>query len=244
MSLHRSALSLSLAAAWAGLSSSPVQAQLDPGTALDPVLVTATGYPQALTDSIAHSTVLTREDILRSQAIDLPALLAREAGVQFARNGGRGTVTTLFLRGAPASQVLLLIDGVPQTRQDASGSVGIEHLMLDQIERVEVVRGNVSAIYGSGAIGGVIQVFTQRGSGAPSADVTLEGGSYGYARVGANASGQFGDTRVAIGFAGQESNGFSAQDPHANPAVNPDRDGYRNNSGSASISQQIGRAHV
>ncbi len=244
MSFHHSALSLSLAAAWAGLSSTSAQAQLSPGTQLDPVLVTATGYPQALTDSIAHSTVLTREDILRSQAIDLPALLAREAGVQFARNGGRGTVTTLFLRGAPASQVLLLIDGVPQTRQDASGSIGLEHLMLDQVERVEVVRGNVSAIYGSGAIGGVIQVFTQRGSGAPTADFTFEGGSYGYARIGANASGQFGDTRVAIGFAGQESNGFSAQDPLANPAVNPDRDGYRNNSGSASISQALAPGHT
>ncbi len=239
-----SALSLSLAAACAGLSSLPVQAQLAPGTPLDPVLVTATGYPQPLADSLAHSTVLTREDIERSQAVDLPSLLAREAGLQMARNGGRGAATTLFLRGAPSSQVLLLIDGVPQTRQDATGSIGIEHLMLDQVERVEVVRGNVSAIYGSGAIGGVIQVFTRRGAGAPVGDVTVEGGSYGYARVGANASGQFGATRGAIGISGQRSDGFSAQDAVANPAVNPDRDGYRNSSGSASISHELAAGHT
>jgi len=235
---------MSLAAAWAALFPLHGQAQLSAGTQLDPVVVTATGYPQPLTDSLAHATVLTREDIERSQAVDLPTLLAREAGVQFARNGGRGAATTLFLRGAPSSQVLMLVDGVPQTRQDASGALSVEHLMLDQVERVEVVRGNVSAIYGSGAIGGVIQVFTKRGNGAPSGDVTVEGGSYGYARIGANASGQFGAARLAIGIAGQETNGFSAQDPLANPAVNPDRDGYRNGSGSASISHEWAPGHT
>ena len=243
MCSYPSARSLSLAAALAALLSFPAKAQLTPGTQLDPVLVTATGYAQPLTESLAHSTVLTREDIERSQAVDLPALLAREAGLQMARSGGRGAATTLFLRGAPSSQVLLLVDGVPQTRQDASGAISIEHLMLDQVERVEVVRGNVSAIYGSGAIGGVIQVFTRRGNGAPGGDVTLEGGAYGFARVGANASGQFGATRLAIGVAGQQSNGFSAQDPIANPAVNPDRDGYRNGSGSASISHELAAGH-
>lgn len=244
MSSRCSARCLWLAAACAGLSLPPVHAQSTAGTQLDPVVVTATGYPQPLTDSIAHSTVLTREDIDRSQAVDLPSLLAREAGLQMTRNGGRGAATTLFLRGAPSSQVLLLVDGVPQTRQDATGALSVEHLMLDQVERVEVVRGNVSAIYGSGAIGGVIQVFTRRGAGAPGGDVTIEGGSYGYGRLGANASGQSGDTRWAIGIAGQRSSGFSAQDPVANPAVNPDRDGYRNGSGSASISHEWSAGHT
>lgn len=244
MSARFSARCLWLAAACAGLSSPPVQAQLTAGTQLDPVVVTTTGYPQPLADSIAHSTVLTRDDIERSQAVDLPSLLAREAGLQMTRNGGRGAATTLFLRGAPSSQVLLLIDGVPQTRQDATGALSVEHLMLDQVDRVEVVRGNVSAIYGSGAIGGVIQVFTRRGAGAPGGDVTFEGGSYGYGRLGANASGQFGDTRLAIGIAGQRSRGFSAQDPVVNPVVNPDNDGYRNGSGSASISHDWAAGHT
>lgn len=244
MSFSRSTRSLSLAAAWAGLFPSWAAAQTAPQAQLDPVVVTATGYAQPLTDSLAHSTVLTRQDIERSQAVDLPSLLAREAGVQFARSGGRGAATTLFLRGAPGSQVLLLVDGVPQTRQDASGSIGVEHLMLDQVERVEVVRGNVSALYGSGAIGGVIQVFTRRGGGQPGADVALEGGSYGYGRLAANAYGQFGATRAYIGVSGQTSDGFSAQDPILNPAVNPDADGYRNTSGSASIAHELAVGHT
>jgi vitamin B12 transporter len=244
MSFQPSARLLSLAAAWAGLSSLPAEAQLAPGTQLDPVLVTATGYPQPLTESLAHSTVLTREDIEGSQAIDLPALLAREAGLQMTRNGGRGAATTLFLRGAPSSQVLLLIDGVPQTRQDATGSISVENIMLDQVDRVEIVRGNVSAIYGSGAIGGVIQVFTRRGNGAPGGDATLEGGAYGYGHVAASASGQLGPTRLAIGISGQQTEGFSAMDPIVYPAANPDRDGYRNSSGSASISHEIAAGHT
>jgi len=244
MSLHHTARSLSLAAALAVLTSLSAKAQLTPGTQLDPVIVTATGYPQPLTDSLAHSTVLTREDIERSQAVDLPALLAREAGVQMARSGGSGAATTLFLRGAPSSQVLLLIDGVPQTRQDATGSIGVENIMLDQVDRVEIVRGNVSAIYGSGAIGGVIQVFTRRGNGAPGGDVALEGGAYGYARVAANASGQFGATRIAIGASGQRTQGFSAMDTAIYPAANPDRDGYSNGSGSASISHDVASGHT
>jgi vitamin B12 transporter len=241
-----SALRLSRAAACAaafGCIHLAPRAQDLPATQLDPVVITATGAAQPLTDTIAHATVLTREDIERSQASDLPTLLAREAGLQLSRNGGRGSATTLFLRGAPASQVLLLVDGVPQTRQDATGSLGVEHLMLDQVERVEVVRGNVSAIYGSGAVGGVIQVFTKRGAGAPGADIAAEGGSYGYLRAAANASGQWGPTRAAIGISGQQSNGFSAQDAAANPVVNPDRDGYRNASGSASLGYELAPGH-
>ncbi|MEO8124021.1 MAG: TonB-dependent receptor [Burkholderiales bacterium] len=246
MSLQRLArkLPLTLAAACAALSCLPAAAQLTPNTQLDPVVVTATGYAQPLTDSLAHSTVLTREDIERSQAVDLPALLVREAGVQLARSGGRGNATTIFLRGAPSSQVLLLIDGVPQTRQDASGAISIEHLMLDQVERVEIVRGNVSAIYGSGAIGGVIQVFTRRGEGPPTVGLTAEGGSLGYARLAANASGKSGATRYSVGVSDERTEGYSTIDPTVYPAANPDRDGYRNLSGSASISHDLAEGHT
>lgn len=237
-------LPLTLAAAFAALSCLPAAAQIAPNTQLDPVLVTATGYAQPLTDSLAHATVLTREDIERSQAVDLPALLVREAGVQIARSGGRGNATTIFLRGAPSSQVLLLVDGVPQTRQDASGAISIEHLMLDQVERVEVVRGNVSAIYGSGAIGGVIQVFTRRGEGPPTVGLTAEGGSLDYARLAANASGKSGATRYSVGVSGERTEGYSTIDPTVFPAANPDRDGYRNLSGSASISHDLAQGHT
>jgi vitamin B12 transporter len=127
------------------------------------VVVSAARVPQSLADALPHTTVLTRTDIEHSQALDLVSLLPAEAGVQFSASGARGSATSLFLRGAPARQVLVLVDGVALARQDATGQVGIEHLMLEQVDRIEIVRGNVSALYGAGAVGGVIQVFTRQG---------------------------------------------------------------------------------
>jgi len=210
---------------------------------LDTVIVTASRTPQPLADALPHTTIITREDIERAQALDLPTLLAREAGVQFASNGGRGSATTLFVRGAPSRQVLVLVDGVPLSKQDASGAVSIEHLTLDNVERVEVVRGNVSALYGSGAIGGVIQVFTRSGDGVPRVDAAVEAGAFGFARASISASGSFGATSLAAGLAHQGQRGFSAQDAAANPAVNPDDDGYRNTSASASLRQRWAEGH-
>jgi vitamin B12 transporter len=81
------------------------------------------------------------------------------------------------MRGAATRQTLVLLDGVPITKQDATGTVSIEHLMLAEIDRIEVVRGNVSSIYGSGAVGGVIQIFTRRPSEKPATSISAELGS-------------------------------------------------------------------
>ena len=207
------------------------------------VVITAARSPQLLTDALPHTTVLLREDIERSQALDLPTLLAAEAGVQFASNGARGTATALFLRGAPTRQVLVLVDGVPLARQDATGQVGIEHLMLDQVERVEVVRGNVSALYGSGAVGGVIQVFTRRGNGADQASVRFEGGSRGLLHASAQGSATLGATQLSLGVSGVRDDGYSALDPAQIPAANPDRDGYRNTSANFNLTQTLAEGH-
>ena len=202
--------------------------------------VSATRWAQPLEQTVPHTTVITRDDIERSQAIDLAALLAREAGVQFASNGGLGAPTSVFLRGTRSSQALLLVDGVPMTRQDASGSVPIEHLLLDQIERVEIVRGNVSALYGSGAVGGVIQVFTRRGS-APSA--ALEIGSQGLRRVAAATGGASGASNWSVSLSSLTHDGISAMDNRRVPAANPDRDGYRQTALGAALSHTFSTAH-
>jgi vitamin B12 transporter len=215
-------------------------AQADDGKT---IVVTAARNPQLLTDALPHTTVLLREDIERSQAIDLPTLLATEAGVQFSSNGGRGTATSLFLRGAPMRQVLVLVDGVPVSRQDATGQVGIEHLMLDQVERVEVVRGNVSALYGSGAVGGVIQLFTRQGNGGPQASVQIEGGSRGLLHLAAQGSTRLGKTQLSLGVSGLRDEGYSTLDPAQQPAANPDRDAYRNTSANFNLSHALADGH-
>ena len=228
-------------AALSCLSLSPAFAQS--GQPSDTVVVTATRSSQLLTDALPHTTVLLRRDIERSQAIDLPSLLASEAGVQFSSNGGRGTATSLFLRGAPTQQVLVLVDGVPVSRQDATGQVGIEHLMLDQIERIEVVRGNVSALYGSGAVGGVIQLFTRRSDGGHQASVQVEAGSRGLVHVSAQGSATLGATQLSLGLSGMRDKGYSVLDAAQQAAANPDRDGYRNTSANFNLSQALADGH-
>ena len=222
----------------------PVLAQNKTVQALSEVVVTANRSEQLLTDALPHTTVIARDVIERSQAVDLPTLLSSEAGFQFTQNGGRGTSSNLFLRGSASLGVLVLIDGVPMTKQDTTGSVSLEHIMLDQVERVEIVRGNVSAIYGSGAIGGVVQVFTRQGSGKPAGFVQLEAGSYGTTRAAAGISGQAGDTRFSVGVGMHRTDGFSSMNTTQYPNENPDADGYRNTNYSLALSHELAKGHT
>lgn len=230
-----------LAAACMALALTPAARAADDATTT--LVITGNRLPQPLTDALPHTTLLTREEIERSQAVDLPSLIARESGVEFASNGGRGTATSLFVRGAANRQVLVLVDGVPLSRQDASGQVGIEHLMLDQIDHIEIVRGNLSAVYGSGAMGGVIQVFTRQGRGPAQASVRAEAGSEGFAHLGAQAGGTSGATRWSVGLAAQRSTGHSALDPAVVTTANPDRDGYRNTTATLDLGHEIAPGH-
>lgn len=236
----RSGVRLPLAWALCLGCSLPVGAQ----SQLAEVVVTANRSQQLLTDAIPYTTVLGRDVIARSQAVDLPTLLSREAGFQFTQNGGPGTASSLFLRGSASLQVLVLVDGVPMTKQDTTGTVSLEHIMLDQVERVEVVRGNVSAIYGSGAIGGVIQVFTRRGQGAPKAFAQVEVGSFGSARGNLGISGSAGDTRFAIGVGRHHTGGFSSMNTTQFPNESVDKDGYGNTNYSLAVSHDLAPGHV
>lgn len=209
----------------------------------DAVVVTASRSEQRIRDAIPHTTVLTRKDIRDSQLVDLPSLLRREAGFELQQNGGIGALySPLSLRGGSSAQALVLVDGV-RIEDVSQGSSAIQHLMLDEVERIEIVRGNVSSLYGSGAIGGVIQVFTKRGRGTPAAYADATIGSRGTTRVQGGYGGQTGDTRFNISAARFETRGFSAIDPRQGRLANPDPDGYRNERVSASLSHRISGRH-
>lgn len=217
-------------------------AQQQQDSILKPVVVTASRLEQSLTDTIPHTTVITTREIQESQVVDLPNLLRREAGFEFVQNGGPGTATNIFLRGAEGRQVLILIDGV-RVGSATLGTTSIEQVMLDQVERVEIVRGNVSALYGAGAIGGVIQIFTKQGSGAPRFSAQASIGSRHTSRVAAGYGGSIGDTRFNLNVSHFETAGFSAIDPSLAPRANPDQDGYRNESFSGQISHRLTPGH-
>ncbi|MEC5216914.1 vitamin B12 transporter [Actimicrobium sp. GrIS 1.19] len=211
---------------------------------LTPVVVTAARIEQNQLDALPHTTVITSEMIRNSQAIDLPGLLRNEAGLQFSQSGGPGQLTSFFMRGAAPAQTLILIDGVPVRRQGFSGGAAIEHILPEQIDHIEIVRGNVSAIYGSGAIGGVVQIFTRRGAQEPTLGASVEAGSRGTTKVSGDISGQSaGGTRYAMSASHFNTDAFSVASARQFPNENPDKDGYENSSVSADLSQEWAKGH-
>jgi len=209
----------------------------------DAVVVTASRTQQRLRDAIPHTTVLTEKEIRDSQAVDLPTLLRSEAGFEMAQTGGIGAVPSpLSLRGNSSARTLVLIDGV-RIEDSGVGSTALQHLMLDQIERVEIVRGNVSSLYGSNAVGGVIQVFTRRGQGAPAPSASIMAGSRNTTDLHVGYGGELGETRFSLAASRFDTRGFSAIDPAQAPLANPDPDGYRNQGLSFSASRRLSPAH-
>lgn len=209
---------------------------------LSETVVTATRIEQPLRNALNHTTVLTQEDIVASQAVDVPTLLQTLAGVETYQSGGVGKQSSLFLRGANSNQVLVLLDGV-RINSATTGSTATDQLMLDQIERIEVVRGNVSSLYGSEAIGGVIQVFTKRGKGAPALEMSGGLGTHGTQKLAAGLGGKMDATDFNVQLSGFKTDGVSAIKSSIVPAVNPDKDGYRNSSVSANVRHAFNANH-
>ena len=240
-----SASSLSLLVTLWGLAPLAAVAQGVTAPQLQPVVVSASGFAQSLADAIPNTTVHTREDIASSGHTDLPGLLAGAAGIDLVRNGGAGGLTATFMRGAEARQVLVLVDGV-RIDSATSGTARLENLVLDQVERVEVVRGNVSALYGSAAVGGVVQIFTRRGEGPPRGNAAIGVGSRGEERASFGSSGVFGvdgATDYSLQASRHRTDGKSAIDTRLLPDADPDRDGFRNTSLTGSIGHRLSSRH-
>lgn len=212
-------------------SASPSSAQTAPQS-LGPVVVSAARIEQPLADALPNTSVITREDIERSQAPDLLTLLARLPGTEVAQLGGIGSQTGLFLRGGDTRHVLVLIDGVPMNNLNFS-LASLDQIMAAQVERVEIVRGNVSSLYGSQAVGGAILVFTRAdGSGI---DARAGIGSRGTTELQGGARGGAGAWHYSVALSGLHTDGFNQLNQTERPDTNPDRDGYRNESASARV---------
>jgi vitamin B12 transporter len=217
-----------------------VQAATD---SLDEVVVTASRTEQTLSQTLAHTSVITRKDIELSQATDVPTLLKSLAGVEIYQAGGVGKQSSLFMRGSNSNHTLVLLDGV-RISSATLGTTAIDQIMLNQIERIEVVRGNASSLYGSDAIGGVIQIFTRSGKGEPSFNAQAGSGSYGSRKLNAGFGGKTETTTFNMQASRFFSSGYSALNPTLNPNANPDKDGYANTSLSGHWRQALGTNHA
>lgn len=205
---------------------------------LDTVVVTANRYAVPADSVLASVTVLDRAAIEASQARDIIDLLGRQAGVDIARTGGPGQASTVFLRGGNSGHALVLVDGI-RVNAATSGVLDFAHLPLAQVERIEIVRGPRAALWGSDAIGGVIQIFTKRGKGAPEFTAFAGFGTNNTREADASVSGSTGGDHsisYALSIGDEKSDGFSATKP-GNFSYNPDADGYdkKNAAGQASI---------
>ena len=220
----------------------PVVAAAAPGT-VPTVVISAATFPQTLAQALPSVSVITREQIETSGVQNLTTLLQRLAGVQVTSNGGPGQPATTYLEGFGGidAGVLVLVDGVPITPQDASGGSNyLENLTTDQIQRIEVIHGNVSAIYGSGAIGGAILITTREGGRKRRAEVSLSAGSRNTATVSANASGQIDHTRLQIGVSRYTTAGIPSINPAQSTLVTSNRsDGYHNLTVNGSLVQDL-----
>lgn len=218
-------------AGWLALSGSV-------GAGLPPIVITAGRVAEPVEQTLYSTSVIESEQIVKRQPRDVSEILERQPGIQASRNGGPGQAASLFIRGAASDHTLLLIDGVP-VNSGTVGSPALQHLMPDLIDRVEVVRGPASTLYGSSAIGGVVQVFTQRPITGRRARFTVGAGS----ESSRNFSGSF-----AFGEAGYNANlSASHRDTDGypvRPSLSPIDRGYENTSLNGTIGGAFGDVRV
>lgn len=223
------------------IASLPVAAQSSSANKLDSVVVTATRSPQRLADVLADVTVLTRADIERQALGTLADLLRGQACFEMVRTGGPGAQTSMFLRGAETRHTTVLIDGVRFDSQASSGA-SWNAIPLAQIERVEIIRGPGAAVYGSDAVGGVVQVFTRKGDSKPQVELGIGAGNMGLKKVDGSVFGATGMLDYAISLSSERSDGFNSR-PTTDATYTPDDDGYKTTSGSARLGLQLNKQH-
>ncbi|UVH60196.1 TonB-dependent receptor [Variovorax paradoxus] len=235
--LRHACLPLALASAFGGL------AHAQDAPTLGETVVTANRTPQALSDLVGDVSIIDRKTIERSGATGVADVLARLPGIEISRSGGVGNTTSLFIRGAETRFTAVYLDGVRIDSQ-STGGAGWEGIPLSQIDRIEVLRGPAAAVYGSDAVGGVIQLFTKRGEEGVSPYAGIGFGSKGLRKIEGGVSGKSGLFDYSFGVAHEESKGYNVQPASKRNVVkdgytSPDRDGYNSTSGNVKLGFQI-----
>ncbi len=240
--LRPAALTLAVTAALPALAQQ-VEPVLLTQNARTPVLsetvVTANRVATRADELTSEVVVVDREAIERSAGRTLPEVLARTASVQMASNGGRGKTSSIFIRGTESRHTVLLIDGVRYGTATA-GTPSWDNIPVEMIERIEVLKGPASALYGADAAGGVVQIFTRKGAKGlyPYASATL--GSDSYRELSAGLRGGQDNLSYALGVSHVNDKGFSSTNPRVPFGnYNPDRDGFNQKSLTASLDWQF-----
>lgn len=198
-----------------------------------PVIVTATRTAQTADETLSSVTVITEKQIQQQQSHDLVSLLTAVNGLDITNQGGLGKLSSIFMRGTNSSHLLVMVDGM-KIGSATSGTIAFQHIPVNQIERIEIVRGPRASLYGSEAIGGVIQIFTKKGKDKFNTYIDMGYGSYATQTLSAGLSGKSGNTSYAFNASHLMSEGFTTQN-----GTETDLDGYKNNSVSLNLSHDL-----
>jgi len=193
---------------------------------LDPIVVTATRTETPASHTGSSVSVITADEIKSSLQSTVTEVLASVPALDVVRTGSYGSATSIFVRGASSGGTLVLIDGIELSDPSGMGRApDIDHLTLDNVARIEVVRGPQSTLYGSDALGGVVNIITKKGDGPPSGSVTLEGGSHSSYREALTAQGGMGAFDYSVSLSRFDTDGISSADEAFG---NTEKDGYSN----------------
>ncbi|MBS4429703.1 TonB-dependent vitamin B12 receptor BtuB [Pectobacterium punjabense] len=229
------ALSVTAFSGWAQENSSSLNSSSEKKT--DDVVVTANRFAQPVSSVLAANSIVTRADIDRWQAKSLNDVMRRLPGVDIAENGGRGQLGSVFIRGGSASHVLVLVDGVRMASPGVTGSIDFSQIPMSLVQRIEYIRGPRSAVYGSDAIGGVINIITER---AQDGGVLNAGyGSHAYQNYDGSVRGHVSDnTVVSVAGSYEATHGYNVYPSSSLPA-DRDSDGYRSKSFWGALEQRF-----
>jgi vitamin B12 transporter len=216
---------------WASLSSA------QSSNALSDVVITATRQERRASDAITDIITIGPKEIQNSGQSSLAELLGRQPGIEFKSNGGLGAPTDLFIRGTNSGHVLLLVDGI-RVGSATTGAPTWSYIPLEHIDHIEILKGAASSLYGSDAIGGVVQIFTKRGDGPPQSFAQTGYGSYNTKSAAAGVSGGADGWRYSAQVGDKTSDSFAPASP-ANSSFDPTQRGFRYSNLSGQLSYEI-----
>jgi len=236
-------LCASVLAVMAVFSATSALAQSQAAGTLNEVVVTATRTAVPVTDVIADVSIIDRATLDQAGQSSLRDVLAQLPGVQFVSNGSYRSSTGVFLRGATSAQSIVLIDGV-RVGSATSGGASFENMPLDRIERIEILRGAASALYGPDAVGGVIQIFTREPTENLQLAANVGAGSDGQRQLGASVRGRSGAIGYSLGVSNEKASGISVITNPLARSHNPDNDSFDVTSVDAKLTAQLSKQHA
>ena len=206
----------------------------------DSVVITASRIPQLRENVTGDISVITQLEIQTAGQSTLTEILQTQPGIEIESNGGMGSLSNIRLRGNNIQSVVVLIDGM-RVSAAANGLTNFSQISLDQVDHIDILRGAASSLYGSDAIGGVIQIFTKHGSQGTHISASAGYGSFNTKKASTNISGSVNETSYSIGVASVTSDSISSIKLHS--GQDADRDAYRNLSFNGNITHRIIDGH-